>query len=250
MFGRNGLKWRWNAANAMEPEHTAPDIIRKVLSTGTYSADELDHLYRYLSKKTHPDLTGNDGEAFIRLRETYLRAREQLHLPGSQNAPPFDPFRIIAELGFEAVPAPRINLYILLRRFFQAGFHNRKIRNRSSSLRRAAEILEAIGYWSDRYSPQLKSIINGYLDRGADFMNTTKQFRDFSFGRRLFIQGTDLFFRFQSSGKEGTRSLAEEKLTLSAVILRKTTGGGHPLTAFGQWFLEELEKPPVLIEGL
>ncbi len=234
----------------MEQNNPTRNIISKILSTGSYSAEELDHLYRYLSKRTHPDLTGNDGEAFIRLRETYLQVKNRLESTGPKEKMHFDPFRIITEAGFPAAQAPRINLYIVLKRFFQAGFYNRKIRKNPSSIRRAAEVLEAIRYWSDRYTPLLYEIIEGYLEQGVDFMSTTKQFRDYSFGRRLFLQGADLFFRYQSTGKEGARSLAEEKLCLAAVIVEKTAGKNHAVGSFSRWFLEELEKTPVLIPGL
>lgn len=234
----------------MQEALTGPEIIKKLLSGGSCSAEELDHLYRHLSKQTHPDLTGSDGEAFIRLRETYLKAREHLGASPATGPPPFDPFRVIREAGFEAVPAPRINLYIVLRRFFQTGLHLRKIRNNPAALRRAAEILQAIGFWAERYSPPAADIVNGYLDHGADFMNTTKQFKDYSFGRRLFIQGADLFFRYQANGKALTASLAKEKLNLSAVIIERSAGADHPTASFARWFLDELEKPPLMLEGL
>lgn len=231
----------------MQEDPTGPEIIQKILATGSCSPEDLDRLYRHLSKQTHPDLTGSDGEAFIRLQETYHKARD---LAAVQKKPPVDHFRIIREAGFEAVPAPRINLYIVLRRFFQAGYHHRKVRDNPASLRRFAEVLETLEYWAGRYSPPVQEIIEGYLDHDTDFMNTTKQFRDFAFGRKLFIQGADLFFRYQASGRAQTASLAEEKLALSAAIIEKTAGEGHPAAAFSRWFADELKKPPLLLEGL
>lgn len=59
----------------MEPSE---ELLKKLEQDDLTDA-ELDHLYRTLSKQTHPDLTGSDGSAFILLRERYLamKARNQ-----------------------------------------------------------------------------------------------------------------------------------------------------------------------------
>jgi hypothetical protein len=70
----------------MEQPQNVEQIIRKILDRGSYSEEELDRLFRVLSKQTHPDLGGGDGEAFIRLREAYETAKYRLH---SGNDNPF-----------------------------------------------------------------------------------------------------------------------------------------------------------------
>ncbi|MBN2051690.1 MAG: hypothetical protein JW760_14665 [Spirochaetales bacterium] len=232
----------------MDPDIKTPDIIRKILSTGTYSAEELDHLYRYLSKQTHPDLTGSDGEAFIKLREIFLQVRAQAE--EGRRTSVFNPLKIIREAGFPDNLPPRENLYAVLMRFFRSGLHHRKLRDNPSFFRRMEELLQALRYWSSIYSPPLITLVEEYLGQSTVYMSTTKQFKDFSFSRKLFLQGTDLFFRYQASGRDTARALAEEKLTLAVIIMEKTAGSAHPAVPFGRWFLKELDKPAVLLPGL
>ena len=184
----------------------------------------------------------------MRLKEIYLKAKQQV-----ETTPPeeiLDPMRPIREAGFPSDLPPRDNLYIVLKRFFQAGFHNRKLRDNPAALRRAGEILRALQYWSGIYSPPLFSVIEGYLKQNPGFMSTTRLLRDYAFGRRLFLQGTDSFFLYQATGRETSRSLSREKLSLSAVIMEKTAGADHAIIPFGRWFLTEMEKDPLMLEGL
>jgi hypothetical protein len=48
--------------------------IEKLLSTGKYTRKDLISIYRFLCKHTHPDITRDGGEQFLRVRQVYESA--------------------------------------------------------------------------------------------------------------------------------------------------------------------------------
>ena len=131
-------------------ETTATEaIIRRIITTGSYTEEELTRVFRYLSKKTHPDLVGGDGETFIRLRATYNRAKEKSR---REKPTEFDPYLFIREAGFSGKSSPRLCLYISLKIFFTLGMHNYKRRQVGGAGRNQRLIL-SIFHWGRLYDP-------------------------------------------------------------------------------------------------
>ncbi len=62
----------------MEKRPRPAELLSTLLRQNRYDRQELDHLFRLLSKRSHPDATGGNGEDFIELRRIYERACARL----------------------------------------------------------------------------------------------------------------------------------------------------------------------------
>ncbi len=243
-------------------------IINKILNHGGYTEEELDRLFRALSKQTHPDLGGGDGEAFIRLREAYETAKARLRgepvpdfggaaatgtadRPGSAYAQgvrsrpqPFNPHAIIAEAGYPEVRDPRGSLYIALRWFFSKGMQNYRIRTMKGLRKRNRRIVRTIFHWGRVYHPGFVRIFAAYHRNRFQYLSTTWEIKNYNYAKRLFLDGVSGFFNYQFTGRRGTIEVAKDKLDLSSRILSRCLGEQHPLRQLCGWFLLEAEKPP------
>jgi hypothetical protein len=264
----------------MDTPQNAQQIIRKILDQGSYTEAELDRLFRVLSKQTHPDLGGGDGEAFIRLREAYETAKYRLRgdpaaasgvthgartaaagnrpatgaggngaAAAQQRSPeprpvPFDPHAIIAEAGWPEVHDPRGSLYIALRWFFSMGMQNYRIRTMKSLRKRNRRIVRTIFHWARAYHPGFVPIFAAYHRNRIQYLSTTWEIKNYNYAKRLFLDGVSGFFNYQFSGRWGTIDVARDKLDLAGRILTRCLGRDHPLRQLCGWFLSEAGKPP------
>jgi hypothetical protein len=249
----------------MEAPQSIDTIIRKILDHGRYTEAELDRLFRALSKRTHPDLGGGDGETFIRLRQAYETAKLRLRSPADQNVNgvphgtaaavrpggtpggrprPFDPHAIIAEAGYPEVRDPRGSLYIALRWFFSKGMQNYRIRSMKGLRKRNRLIVRTIFHWARSYHPGFVPIFAAYHRNRYQYLSTTWEIKNYHYAKRLFQDGVSGFFNYQFSGRKGTIEVARDKLDLSARILSRCVGTEHPLRQLCSWFVGEASKPP------
>jgi hypothetical protein len=265
----------------MEKRPGPAELLTSLLKNNRYSLQELDHLYRLLSKRSHPDATGGgSGEEFIALRRVYESARHRLdsymfaegvrsgdlrgEFPSagektadtsaerfvgasSGRAPlTFDPYGPIRDAGYnENLPA-RACLIVTLRSFFHMGLHNYKIRSMKGLQRRNAELLRAAVFWALRYDKEFASLFAEYSRTSLQSLSTTWEIKNFNYAKRLFLDGVTGFFDFQKSGRPGTAEVAAEKLTWCSYTLRKVIRREHPMAPLAEWFIAELELPPAL----
>ncbi len=258
----------------MEKRTTPADILRSLLSQKNYSLRELDHFYRLLSKRCHPDATGGGtGEEFIKLRRVYEEASSRLLMcseksvrtnqfrqsgapeapefgarPPGRQASRFDPLQLVREAGFDHQLPPRGCVYLGLRAFFSSGMHNHRIRTMSGLKRRNTTILRTIFHWSRLYDDDFARIFSAYSRHTLQFLSTTWEIKNYNYAKRLFLDGVHGFFSYQSTGRGGTAEVARDKFSWCSYTLSRVLKIDHPTAPLAEWFTAELDKPAQLRE--
>jgi len=247
------------------------ELLSSLLKQNRYSGPELDHLFRLLSKRSHPDTAGGSGDEFIQLRRIYESARSRMggNIPDMASVPrsqfrrtgssfispevhtaerssTFDPDRIIREAGYDETLSSRGCLFLSLRVFFNLGMYNYRIRSISGLQRRNAAVLDTILYWARIYNPGFADIFSAYCSLTVQSLSTTWEIKNFNYARRLFLDGVTGFFNYQVSGRTGTAEVAREKFTWCVYTLDKVIKDTHPMGPLAEWFTEELDAPPEL----
>lgn len=262
----------------MEKRPGPAELLTSLIKNNRYNLQELDHVFRLLSKRSHPDATGGDSsEEFIALRRVYEAARGRLTAsaggeafqffpsaektsapspasqgysdsrPGAGAVPRiFDPYGPIRDAGYDENLPERACLIVVLRTFFNLGLHNYKIRSMKSLRRRNAELLRAVFYWARRYDADFAALFAEYSRHSFQSLSTTWEIKNFNYAKRLFLDGVTGFFDFQKSGRPGTAKVAADKLTWCSYTLRKVIRQEHPMAPLAEWFIAELELPPSL----
>jgi len=250
------------------PTPTPADLLRSLLSQNSYSLRELDHFYRLLSKRCHPDATGGTGEEFIELRQVYEQETARLLVGGQTAAPqpppqqhhasdqqgshqqgppkpePFDPQQLVREAGFDLRLPPRGCLYVGLQAFFSSGMYNYRIRAMHGLKRRNTTILRTIFHWSRLYDPDFAALFSTYSRHPLQSLSSTQQIKNFSYAKRLFLDGITGFFNYQHSGRSGTAAVSLDKFAWCSYTIRRVIKIDHPMAALAEWFSTELDKPP------
>jgi len=219
------------------PTPTPADLLRSLLSQNSYSLRELDHFYRLLSKRCHPDATGGTGEEFIELRQVYEQET-------ASKQEPFDPRQLVREAGFDLRLPPRGCLYVGLQAFFSSGMYNYRIRAMHGLKRRNTTILRTIFHWSRLYDPDFAALFSAYSRHPLQSLSTTQQIKNFSYAKRLFLDGITGFFNYQHSGRSGTAAVSRDKFAWCSYTIRRVIKIDHPMAALAEWFSAELDKPP------
>ncbi|MCF7948086.1 MAG: hypothetical protein K9L57_06235 [Spirochaetaceae bacterium] len=260
------------------PTPTPADLLRSLLSQNSYSLRELDHFYRLLSKRCHPDATGGTGEEFIELRQVYEQETARLLVGAQAAAPqpqhqssdqsqhqssdqpqanqqgseqhetpepePFDPRQLVREAGFDLRLPPRGCLYVGLQAFFSSGMYNYRIRAMHGLKRRNTTILRTIFHWSRLYDPDFAALFSAYSRHPLQSLSTTQQIKNFSYAKRLFLDGITGFFNYQHSGRSGTAAVSRDKFAWCSYTIRRVIKIDHPMAALAEWFSAEVDKPP------
>lgn len=232
---------------------------------------ELDRLYRILSKHTHPDLTGKDGEDFRVLTGHYRSAKERFRAsePLSQIAggghgtgtapsssaeativepwqdPDFDPRALLRELGYRTELGGRASLYLSLYRYQAAGLTNRRIRQQVSLRRRNELIIQTVYYWANVYAPAFRPVFASYVNGVLDGMRPTAVLKAGTESRRHLEEGLGHFIRYQEEGKPVTAGLARRSLDNAIDTIDVYHLDNDALKDFAAWLLAELELPPL-----
>ena len=242
-------------------EPSTKELIRRFVGGSVRDERELDHFFRVLSKRLHPDLAGGDGSRFIRLRELYERAKRDLRArtiamrtgenthENNSASQPFDPYFIVEEAGFSRDLEARGCLYLSLRRFYSLGLHNYRIRSMKGLKSRNAKVMRSIFHWSYVYDPEFPPIFAAYTRRHLQFLSTTWEVKNYNYARRLYSDGISGFFNYQYSGRRGTAEVAADKFSLAEKILLRCVGEEHPLVSLSKWFAAELRKKPVFLDS-
>lgn len=226
------------------------EAIKKLLNTGICTEKELDHIYRYLCKVTHPDTSGRTGEHFLQVKEFYEEAQRKLRA-GTAPAEESSDFRKISRaFGYHHPGEPRIHLYIALKRYYALGLYSMKMRLRESGQRRNREILEIIEYWGDLYTPEGASLFLTCHHRLSETPESSLELNNRRYVRHQFLQGIANFWKYQGNGKEGPRRIAESTFRHIRRLDRFILPSDDPQRELSAWFLRELEKPPLMLDIL
>lgn len=265
----------------MEKRPGPAELLLSLLRNNNYSLHELDHLFRLLSKRSHPDATGGSGDEFIALRRIYEQARlnlarsatesglqrtgqtarpfaQEAAVPGGLGSTPsagartadtrFDPYTVVLEAGFDRSLSARGCLFLSLRSFFDRGLHNYRIRSMKGFKKRNSDLMRSILYWSRNYDPEFGRIFSSYSRHGLQSLSTTWEIKNFNYAKRLFLDGVHSFFAYQRTGRTGTAEVAREKMAWCSYTLQKVIKHSHPMAPLSEWFIEELELPPELLD--
>lgn len=246
------------------------ELVRRFNQTSTEA--ELDKLYRTLSKHTHPDLTGKDGEDFRVLTSHYRSAKERFRSgdpSGEENPqtpaqnqspqqtsastttaaqnkqPEFDPRAILRELGYRTELGSRASLYLSLYRYQAAGLSNRKVRQQASLRRRNDLIIQTVYHWAQAYSPAFGQIFSRYVEGVLDGMRPTAFLKAGTESRRHLEEGLGHFIRYQEEGKPVTAGLARRSLENAIDTIEVYHLDNDAVRDFSAWLLAELDLPPL-----
>lgn len=221
-------------------------LIRKVLTTGRYTLSELKTLYRILSKFTHPDMTGGDGERFIRLKEAYEAALRRKDLKG--RGPLFledrTPEEVVRECGYTGEISPRLGLYLSLYRYLTLGLHSYRIRHNPALHERNERVLRAIRHWATVYDPSFLSTFETMMEQYLPGITTMKHLRWYLSGRKSFFTALRLFLKYQETGRTSTGRVARDR-SLWVITMGGRIPGLDPYVRMSRWLLDELAKPPL-----
>jgi hypothetical protein len=240
------------------------------------SLEVLDKMYRQLSKHTHPDLTGTDGQDFMQLRQVYEAARLQLLSPkgpaelggaavananaqaDSQRSPEaatmpgarapwrqsgFDPWAALAHLGFAPPLAERACVYLLLQRFHTAGLAKRKVRSQASLKKRNEQIINGLYYWAETYQPNLVLLLSDYLEETVEAFRPTAYAQAVSTCRRHLEEGLGHFWRYQEEARQVSAQLARRSFENTIDTTEVYHLENLAPAALASWLLKELELP-------
>lgn len=224
---------------------------------GVANEDALDRMYRVLSKHTHPDLTGKDGQDFVRLGQLYheakasLRARDlEERCPVTEAAPlrpwqeaDFDPQAVLLEMGYPALPEDRAGLYLALYRYHTAGLAKRRLRQQASLKRRNDQIINTVYYWAERYDQTFVPLFTTYIEGLVDAFKPTAFLKAGSDSRRHLEDGLAHFIRYQDEGRPVAASLARRSLDNAVDTIAVYRLERDAVRDLALWLLTELELP-------
>jgi len=239
--------------------------IRRELASAT-SEDELERIYRYLCKQTHPDTAGGDGYAFVVLQDEYDLALKRLspdertdpakpvteqNPPGSPpntaaHDAPFDPWAVIGEIGGNKGMEPRAALYLALYRYQSANLGSPKIRLNPGLRKRNGLIIRTVLYWAAIYDPDFSRTFLRWDRVQVERFMPTAYLKAASNARRNINEGFDRFIRFQEDGRTGQRVMAKHSLETAIDTAQVYHVSGDGLIELATWLLHELDFPPAL----
>ena len=225
------------------------EIVRELISSGKISESDLKAIYRRLSKKTHPDITGKGSSDFLRIKNEYEEARSYLKKikGGIYLKTNFSPTKVIIESGYRRPIEPRSALYIALYRYSVLGLYSYKIRSKPELHNRNLEIIRTVIYWAHLYDPDFISIFIGYNKQYAIHYHEYLYNKKIVRGRRLFIKGLRWFLDYQDQGRRSACEIACEQLNASRSELKNAIVGPlrKSILLFAEWLLNELDLDPL-----
>ena len=226
----------YNNCDMAEAEPVS-DIITKLLTTRSCSKEEFKRIFKLLCKYTHPDVTGKDGQDFIRLTEIYKKVQER--------EADFDPLKIIEESGYPRVREPRAALYISLYRYGTSGMNVYKIRSKQVLRERNSLIIRTVLYWASLYDRSFVPIFISYNSKVFEHVRVSSSMKQEIKGKRMFLEGLDWFFKFQDTGRVSSGTIAKDKLRGSIYTFEVFGYYESPVIPFAKWLIAELQKEPV-----
>jgi hypothetical protein len=216
------------------------NAISKLLKTGRYSKKDLAAIYRFLCKHTHPDTTGGDSSAFLKVRETYAKALSRFDAPGTI-AGEFDPYEIPRQIEYYGLNAPRNCLFACLSFYMVLGLQSFKIRSNPSLKERNNKVMRSVTYWADLYDPRFVKIFLEFNRQVIQPMASTMDMKNYTYAKRAFYSGLEWFFLYQETERESCRKIARDKLSASVFTMEKFVRRNDPIVPFARWLLAELD---------
>jgi len=217
--------------------------IEKLLFTGKYTRKDLISIYRFLCKHTHPDITRDGGEQFLRVRQVYESAlarfeERSVNTPGAA----IDPLGFGRYIDLPDVNTPRAYLFSALRLYFLLGLHSYRVRSLTAQQERNNQVLQAVRYWAEVYNKEFAEDFQRFNENIFLPVSDIRKMKQYTQAKRLFVSGAELFLHFQETGREISRKLAGEKLSFALSILKRLNI--HDATeGFILFLLEELPHP-------
>ncbi len=232
----------------MTVEQDTRQIINHLLSTGSCGEAEIQKLYRLLCKQTHPDLTGKDGSQFLKVQQAFEQLQGNSSLstsfPRLEN---FDPFQLLRDMGHALPLSPQASLYISLDRYLSLGLLSFKMRSKENLRNRNISVLRTVLFWAQQYDPAFIDIFLRLNRNIFQFSQSTQQMKNYTYGKKITLDGFRIFFEYQEMGREGSRKVCGEKLVLAGRIITLAVGASNPLVDFCSWALKEITLEPALI---
>ena len=218
------------------------NFLEQYQRTGRFSMSEVKHIYRVLSKQTHPDISGKESDLFIRLQKAY----EQAQLKGRQQSSlSTSGLRILDDLGYaNAMPVKAI-FYILIQQYFKRGTYRKKVYLNSNLYRKNREIIDAIQYWGGEYNEDFPRIFSDFRNSLNSILPLGDDTRRFIWAQRIMVKGILACSWYQEKGRNAHRIIASENLVTTAHIIGKIQDYRFPvreLNALRQFFLKEIGK--------
>lgn len=222
------------------------DVVDKLLTTGSFTKEDFNKLYRLLCKNTHPDLTGKDGKDFIKLQEINKQIQKKTDAEAFFIRQKFDPNKIVIESGYPKPDDERTALFISLQRYVHLGLHSYKLRTKSPLKERNRQVIRTVLYWGNLYDKQFVTIFLEYNKNTLAQIVVDQTLKHGLKGRRVFIDGLRWFNKYQETGRRSAAHIAKDKLLYARYLLKTFTGKNSPILPFLEWLLNELEKPSVV----
>ena len=208
-------------------------LIREMLKDKGITSDNLKKIYRALCKKTHPDITGKNGNEFINLQREYEEARKYVvEFEG---------------LSAEKILKPRYFLYKNLRDYVSYGLFSSRIRKHPVLKQRNEALLTEIIKLANLYSKEFMKIFLEYNRVHIKKLNEWSTEKKIKNAKRLFLSGINCFLDYEGNGNILSYRASKSYL-YDCICELKLIGKGHTqnmLNDFCVWILKELELPPV-----
>jgi hypothetical protein len=231
----------------MESMTQIDNIKERLLEKGRINQQELDILYRYLCKHTHPDLTGWDSDLFLKLQETYESAKEKIYHPVDEDLPQgVDVYQLMKESGLALPQEPRTAFMVALNWYFAKGLYRKKVQSRESIKHRVESIMTNIIYWARRYDENfLKPFFqfNKALGESRLLSNNPDSLH---WGKKIFVKAAHQFCYYQENGSIAHKRIALDAIAYSMHLLKRTPNEKIVKSIFGllNWFQKELDQEP------
>ncbi|GEM_PF-5458465 len=217
------------------------------LLAGRKSWEDLSRAYRKACLETHPD-QGGTNEAFLKVQEDYrtvilaLERRDQVKQPD----PVKEVASILKEAGWPGGFGVRADLYFAFDLYYRFSLYDFNVRSATPLQSRNGRLYQALIFFGSQYDVEFGRRFLDFHEMGLMSFSTTPQARTWSGCRADFWHGWNYFFRFQAEGRISSRRVAFDYWEGIGPRLEKAKLINTPLEEFTRWFLEELDKDPVL----
>ncbi|MFP4210180.1 MAG: hypothetical protein ACLFR8_02975 [Alkalispirochaeta sp.] len=210
----------------------------------------LERIYRRGMGMFHPDRVGDDGSLCIRFQEDFAAYRlswEEQRTAARLGAS-VDPYALLRDLGLSASLSPRSALFATLYRFRTLGLDRWRVRTRTGTLRRNAEVIRTLLYWAHAYDPGTARTLADFLLQPASFGMGESTGQLYFMIRRMLFRGLDLLIRYQDLQRPATRDIAADTVRYALRIFPRGDAAESRPYRFArrtaEWILAELAAPP------
>lgn len=216
------------------------NFLSKYQATGGFSLPDLKRVYHLLSKRVHPDVSGNDSELFIRLQVAYEEARNRQQW--AAGAPGVE---ILSGLGYSSAIPAQAAFYVLIQQYFQRGVYRKKVYLNRNIYRKNRLLIDAIQYWGGVYDGAFAQIFIGFRNRLNGLLPLGNDTQYFIWAQRVTARGILACTRYHGEGRNAHRIIAGDRFATAEYFLGKIRDYRlpvHETRAIMQFFRQEAEK--------